>query len=253
MQDINQQLYEKKETPSEFIPVYAVVFTLNNDGSVICNKTYNEVKDMIKKGATCILTNISGEYIFNEYLIELYASSTLMRFKFLCRYDKGLREDTIIFKNDNTIEYERYEYFNQPNLINSYNIGPIISKILSEGTNEEVLSAINSIFTNFNGFKTAVGKPNSVFYNDIYGNFNLRANDYVLIFWATYDSIQHVVINEDGSYTHNTIQIVDQTLYRLSNLNIEPITNPKIWVGTSAQYAAIAEKDVNTTYIVKSE
>ena len=46
-------------------------------------------------------------------------------------------------------------------------------------------------------------------------------------------------------------QIVDQTLYRLSALTVEPIVNPKIWVGTATQYAAIAQKDNNTTYIVK--
>jgi len=39
----------------------------------------------------------------------------------------------------------------------------------------------------------------------------------------------------------------------LSALTVEPIVNPKIWIGTATQYAAIAEKDANTTYIVKSD
>lgn len=65
--------------------------------------------------------------------------------------------------------------------------------------------------------------------------------------------IGHITINNKGAYTYNTIQIVDQTLYRLSNLTIEPIVNPKIWVGTATQYAAITQKDNNTTYIIKSD
>ena len=31
MQDINQQLYERKDTPQEFIPVYSAVVTVSDD------------------------------------------------------------------------------------------------------------------------------------------------------------------------------------------------------------------------------
>ena len=75
----------------------------------------------------------------------------------------------------------------------------------------------------------------------------------VVIVWASDTYIGHITINNEGAYTYNTIQIVDQTLYRLSKLTIDPIVNPKIWVGTATQYAAIAQKDNNTTYIVKSD
>jgi hypothetical protein len=34
--------------------------------------------------------------------------------------------------------------------------------LTNDGSKEEVLAAINSIFTNFAGFVTAIGKPNSV-------------------------------------------------------------------------------------------
>ena len=75
----------------------------------------------------------------------------------------------------------------------------------------------------------------------------------IIIQWSNANAIHHVALSEDGSYVYNTIQIVDQTLYRLSKLTIDPIVNPKIWVGTATQYAAIAQKDNNTTYIVKSD
>ena len=126
--------------------------------------------------------------------------------------------------------------------------------LTNSGSKEEVLAAINSIFINFAGFVTAIGKPNSVFHNGKYGKFNVRYTDNIIIIqWSNANAIHHVALSEDGSYTYNTIQIVDQTLYRLSNLTIDPIVNPKIWVGTATQYAAIAQKDNNTTYIVKSD
>lgn len=50
MQDINQQLYERKNTPEEFIPVYGVVITvptgiyINGQKDFTCDKTFDEVK-----------------------------------------------------------------------------------------------------------------------------------------------------------------------------------------------------------------
>lgn len=256
MQDINQQLYEKKETPSEFIPVYAVVFNLDETGNnVTCNKTLEEALAILKSGGSCILTKIYGptnNYINTQYATEISISDNELYCTFIVKYI-GIYEYRIEFTNEG-IYFESNPLVTNAQIINSYNIDPITSKILNDGTNEEVLNAINSIFTNFDGFKTVVGKPNSVFYNNTYGNFNARIdNNLIILLWSSNTAIHHLTIASDGSYTHNTIQVVDQTLYRLSNLNIEPITNPKIWVGTSTQYAAIAEKDVNTTYIVKSE
>ena len=108
-------------------------------------------------------------------------------------------------------------------------------------------------FTNFNGFISAINKPNSIFY-DNNGKYSVRVSGSVIVIvWDTDKYIRHITINNKGVCTYNTIQIVDQTLYRLSNLTIEPIVNPKIWIGTATQYAAIAQKDNNTTYIVKSD
>lgn len=234
----------------KFVPTHTIFIDINlSNDAILVNIDFNTALSLLRLGANIFYTINSGTYKILTQITNVQFDDNSIVINAEYTYSNTRKRDLVTW-NQNGITRELLDNIVYPQY---YNIGTIISKVLSEGTNEEVLNAINSIFTNFNGFKTAVGKPNSVFYNDIYGNFNLRANDYVLIFWATYDSIQHVVINEDGSYIHNTIQVVDQTLYRLSNLNIEPITNPKIWIGTSTQYAAIAEKDVNTTYIVKSE
>ena len=53
MQDINQQLYERKSTPEGFIPVYGVVVTvptgiyINGQKEFTCDKTFDEVKEDI--------------------------------------------------------------------------------------------------------------------------------------------------------------------------------------------------------------
>lgn len=256
MQDINQQLYENKETPSEFIPVYAVVFNLDETGNnVTCNKTLEEALAILKSGGSCILTKIYGptnNYINTQYATEISISDNELYCTFIVKY-MGIYEYRIEFTNGG-IYFESNPLVTNAQIINSYNIQSIMSKIINDNTSQEVLSAINSIFGSFANFKVAIGKPNSIFYNDTYGDLTIRiSNNLIIILWSSDIKISHVTIANDGSYTYNTIQVVDQTLYRLSNLNIEPITNPKIWVGTSAQYAAIAEKDVNTTYIVKSE
>lgn len=38
MQDINQQLYERKDTPQEFIPVYSAVVTVSDDIYILMEK-----------------------------------------------------------------------------------------------------------------------------------------------------------------------------------------------------------------------
>lgn len=263
MQDINQQLYENKSTPERFIPVYGVVVTVptgvytNGQKEFTCDKTFDEVKEILLKGGSIIaIDNNNSRINFDRIVIgNNDISATITYFsngginKIDLSWDKGIArvggEET---KNINT-----FVAINSNSIINRYNIDTIINKVLDSADDSEVLAAINNIFTNFSNFVTAICNPNSVFYNDA-GNFSLRySGNVVVIVWATDTYIGHITINNEGAYTYNTIQIVDQTLYRLSNLTIEPIVNPKIWVGTATQYAAIAQKDNNTTYIIKSD
>lgn len=263
MQDINQQLYERKDTPEGFIPVYSVVITvptgIYTDGQkeFTCDKTFDEAKEILLKGGSFI--GIDGYSRINFDKISIGTndiSATITYFsngginKIDLSWDKGLTR----VGGEETKSINTFVAINSNKIIQPYNIGNITILLTNSGSKEEVLAAINSIFTNFAGFVTAIGKPNSVFYNDKYGKFNVRYTDNIIIIqWSNANAIHHVALSEDGSYVYNTIQIVDQTLYRLSALTVEPIVNPKIWIGTDVQYAAIAQKDNNTTYIVKSK
>lgn len=266
MQDINQQLYENKSTPEGFIPVYGVVITvptgiyINGQKDFTCDKTFDEVKEILLKGGSIIaVDNNNGRINFDRIDISNNSISATMTYfspnygginKIDLSWDKGLTR----VGGEETKSINTSVAINSNQIIQSYDIGSITILLTNNGSKEKVLAAINSIFTNFAGFVTAIGKPNSVFYNGNYGTFNVRYTDNIIIIqWSNSKAIHHVALSEDGSYVYNTIQIVDQTLYRLSNLTIEPIVNPKIWVGTATQYAAIAQKDNNTTYIVKSD
>jgi hypothetical protein len=263
MQDINQQLYERKDIPEGFIPVYGVVITVptgiytNGQKEFTCDKTFDEVKEILLKGGSIIaVDNNNSRVNFDRIVIGSNGiSATITYFsngginKIDLSWDKGLTR----VGGEETKSINTFVAINSNSIIKSYDIGNITILLTNSGSKEEVLAAINSIFTNFAGFATAIGKPNSVFHNGKYGKFNVRYTDNIIIIqWSNSNAIHHVALSEDGSYVYNTIQIVDQTLYRLSNLTIEPIVNPKIWVGTATQYAAIAQKDNNTTYIVKS-
>lgn len=265
MQDINQQLYERKDTPEGFIPVYGVVITvptgiyINGQKKFTCDKTFDEVKEILLKGGSIIAVDNNNNRI-NFDRIDIgnrSISATITYFspnggsinKIDLSWDKGIAR----VGGEETKSINTFVAIGSLSLVNNYNIGAIITKILNSATKGEVLTAINSIFTNFNGFTSAINKPNSIFY-DNNGKYSVRVSGSVIVIvWDADTYIGHVTIDNTGAYTYNTIQIVDQTLYRLSNLTIEPIVNPKIWVGTATQYAAIAQKDNNTTYIVKSD
>lgn len=265
MQDINQQLYENKSTPEGFIPVYGVVVTVPTgvytDGQkeFTCDKTFDEVKEILLKGGSIIaIDNNNSRINFDRIVIgNNDISATITYFsngginKIDLSWDKGIAR----VGGEETKSINTFVAINSNSIINRYNIDTIINKILDSADDSEILAAINNIFTNFGNFVTAICNPNSVFYNGA-GNFILKyiGNvNVVVIVWAADTYIGHVTINNEGAYTYNTIQIVDQTLYRLSNLTIDPIVNPKIWIGTATQYATIAQKDNNTTYIVKSD
>lgn len=264
MQDTNQQLYERKATPEGFIPVYGVVITVptgiytSGQKEFTCNKTFDEVKEILLKGGSIIaVDNNNSRVNFDRIVIgNNDISATITYFangginKIDLSWDKGIAR----VGGEETKSINTFVAINSNSIIKSYDINAIIMLLTNNGTPTEVLNAINTTFTNFDGFAAAIGKPNSVFYNNNYGKFYIRyTGDVITIQWSNSNTINHVALRNDGNYDYNTIQIVDQTLYRLSNLTIEPIVNPKIWIGTTTQYAAIAQKDNNTTYIVKSD
>ena len=251
MQTEKQQLYEKSTNPSAFIPIDAILYEVT-DNTFISSRDFEEAKILVHAGAVNKIKYKDVVYICQAVSVSnetntIHCESII--------YENNIIKRLILEWKDNNKTITIIDLFNISNqIIQSYDIGNITILLTNSGSKEKVLAAINSIFTNFAGFVTAIGKPNSVFYNGKYGTFNVRYTDNIIIIqWSNSKAIHHVALSEDGSYVYNTIQIVDQTLYRLSNLTIEPIVNPKIWVGTTTQYAAIAQKDNNTTYIVKSD
>ena len=251
MQSEKQQLYEKSSNPSAFIPIDAILYEVT-DNTFISSRDFEEAKILVHAGAVNKIKYKDVVYVCQAVSVSnetntIHCESII--------YENNIIKRLILEWKDNNKTITIVELFNISNqIIKSYDIGNITILLTNSGSKEEVLAAINSIFTNFAGFVTAIGKPNSVFHNGKYGTFNVRYTDNIIIIqWSNSNAIHHIALSEDGSYIYNTIQIVDQTLYRLSNLTIDPIVNPKIWVGTATQYAAIAKKDNNTTYIVKSD
>lgn len=251
MQTEKQQLYEKGTNPSAFISIDAILYEVT-DNTFISSRDFEEAKILAHAGAVNKIKYKDVVYVCQAVSVSnetntIHCESII--------YENNIIKRLILEWKDNNKTITIIDLFNISNqIIQSYDIGSIIILLTNAGNKEEVLAAINSIFTNFAGFVTAIGKPNSIFHNGKYGKFNVRYTDNIIIIqWSNVNAIHHVALSEDGSYVYNTIQIVDQTLYRLSNLTIEPIVNPKIWVGTATQYAAIPQKDNNTTYIVKSD
>lgn len=251
MQTEKQQLYEKSTNPSAFIPIDAILYEVT-DNTFISSRDFEEAKILVYAGVVNKIKYKDVIYVCQAVSVSnetntIHCESII--------YENNIIKQLILEWKDNNKTITIIELFNISNqIIQSYDIGNITILLTNSGSKEEVLAAINSIFTNFAGFVTAIGKPNSVFHNGKYGTFNVRYTDNIIIIqWSNANAIHHVALSEDGSYVYNTIQIVDQTLYRLSNLTIDPIVNPKIWIGTATQYAAIAQKDNNTTYIIKSD
>jgi hypothetical protein len=251
MQTEKQQLYEKSTNPSAFIPIDAILYEVT-DNTFISSRDFKEAKILVHAGAVNKIKYNDVVYICQAVSVSnetntIHCESII--------YENNIIKRLILEWKDDNKTITIIELFNISNqIVQSYDINTIIMLLTNNGTPTEVLNAINTTFTNFDGFVAAIGKPNSVFYNNTYGKFYIRyTGDVITIQWSNSNTINHVALRNNGNYTYNTIQIVDQTLYRLSALTIEPIVNPKIWIGTAVQYAAIAQKDNNTTYIVKSE
>lgn len=251
MQSEKQQLYEKSTNPSAFIPIDAILYEVT-DNTFISSRDFEEAKILVHAGAVNKIKYKDVVYVCQAVSVSnetntIHCESII--------YENNIIKRLILEWKDNNKTITIIELFNISNqIIKSYDINTIIMLLTNDGTPTEVLNAINTTFTNFDGFVAAIGKPNSVFYNNNYGKFYIRyTGDVITIQWSNSNTINHVSLHNDGSYAYNTIQIVDQTLYGLSNLTIDPIVNPKIWIGTTTQYAAIAQKDNNTTYIVKSD
>ena len=159
MQDINQQLYERKDTPEEFIPIYGVVITvptgiyISGQKEFTCDKTFDEVKEILLKGGSIIaVDNYNTRVNFDRIFVGRNdISATITYFsnhdginKIDLSWDKGIAR----VGGEETKSINTFVAIGSLSFVNNYNIGAIITKILNSATKGEVLTAINSIFTN---------------------------------------------------------------------------------------------------------
>lgn len=263
MQQNLQQLYENNNSPSEFLPKNAVIISIDS-GSIFnvsdedgrkgkrfnctCDTNIDDAIALLKTGAELVLKDGDDYIRFNVYRTNQWVTF---------HQSYGDEGRGYLIEVGYTAQYKYfycYVYIRYGDYYEKYTITDIINDINNNEDKSVVLNHINDMFVSFSYFKNYINSPMKYKFIIGYNEANISTEDDKIIITINHiNSIQYIVISEDGSYTNNTIQIVDQTLYRLSNLNIEPITNPRVWIGNSKQYAAIAEKDVNTTYIVKSE
>ena len=137
MQDINQHLYERKDNPEEFIPVYGVVVTVptgvytNGQKEFTCNKTFDEVKEILLKGGSIIAVDNNNSRI-NFDRIDIgnnSISATITYFspngggidKIDLSWDKGIAR----VGGEETKSINTFVAINSNSIIKSYDIGSI--------------------------------------------------------------------------------------------------------------------------------
>jgi hypothetical protein len=98
MQDINQQLYERKDTPEGFIPVYGVVITVTT-GNILVLRTDMFIPCSLKK-----LQEVSGlkERAFRTFKKELQEKDYI-------KIDGGLIYVNPLFTMSLDMDYIRYD------------------------------------------------------------------------------------------------------------------------------------------------
>lgn len=261
METTKQQLYERKGLPEGFYPNDSIVFEIDQtDTKFTTDKTYIECKFAAENGVLFIAKRANGAYVCNNVGVDslgniyfgfnyIIANSDIYKIYrnncvFAPDYSKKCTSILII----DTLKLPKYVKLN-----NTYN--SITNSILRNIYNINLRNEIN-LDCGLNNLKSYSKLEYSVFYESQYGTkilSRLDGNNNILLTIIYSGSIAQAVIDSEGNTNINVISFNDTTLYRTSNLNIEPITNPKIWVGTAVQYAAIGTKDNNTTYIIKTD
>lgn len=273
METKKQQLYEKKGLPEGFYPNNGITFNYDNiyDGVFTTTNTYEECVSAYKAGA--IFTVIGTSNYTNHIATEII---------YINRGDESDSVEAIVYYiNDYSIEIFKFKYnkdntktiepisvLNQDNLLKTYDLTDFIKAIIDKDyvTANKIIEETFKL--NYRQFINKIQAYNVVITKNagikvITSNDNSNLNTATSLIWITGNGsttnkihlLSFNAINESAINTskYDVIDTSDTTYYRTSNLNIDPITNPKIWVGTATQYAAIAQKDSNTTYIVKSD
>lgn len=283
METTKQQLYEKADAPKDFYPNNGITIVYDKyHETFVTDSTFEECLAAFHAGAIFMAINkddqskhianvVYNRDIFNTsqqdvnkvIIIEIHLMNYISTIDII--YLIYRKDDTKILKKINVLDFEQtIEMISLTDVIdnlksNNYPSATIALKkaIVNTGHfNENEVDYVKAIqwiakintIGNYNECKVIVG-------------WNPELSGIVMTWVSTtYIGGKIHVMSFTGnnamgivSHVYDIIDMSDTSLYRSSPLNIDPITNPKIWVGTATQYAAIAQKDSNTTYIIKSD
>lgn len=283
METKKQQLYEKADVPKDFYPNNGITLIYNKYHETFeTSSTFEECLAAFHAGAIFMtvdnndqsrhianvvynrdIFNISQPIVDEIIIIEIHLMRDISNIEMI--YLIYRKDNTKILKQTSILDYQQtiglITFDDIINNLKSRNY-PAATTALKKAVADtgyfnknkidyvtaiQWISKIN-IIGEYNSGKVIVG------WNPEYSG--------IVMTWVSTDyatSKIHVMsfAGNNGmgivSHVYDTIIMSDTSIYRSSPLNIDPITNPKIWIGTATQYAAIAKKDSNTTYIVKSD
>lgn len=278
METMKQQLYEKKELPESFYPKDAIVFKVStmSDNYFDTDSTFEECLTAVKAGITFeILCKYNNKYsiyraneIYNYNPLDkepVYDESICIVINESSNYG-NIYKQYFIYKNDDSKTVSTKDIIRNDQILIIIDLTSVIRALIDNNlmkANEGLVKLFPGLdYTNitwqlgrintigqYHNAKVYIDSPGgSVTFTWFEGN-GLSISNKMNILSFTGSRAGGILY-----FKHDIIDLgTSNGLYRVSPMNIEPITNPKIWIGTAVQYAAIAEKDPNTTYIVKSE
>lgn len=283
METKKQQLYEKADIPKDFYPNNGIMLIYDKYNETFnTSSTFEECLTAFHAGAIFMVVNNNDQskHIANAvYNRDIFNTSqpdvdkVIIIEIHLMRDPSNIDIIYLIYREDNTKTIKEEYILDHLQTIVMIDCNDIINNLKSRNYpsattalkkaiakagyfDEDSLDYVKSIqcisqintIGEYNSGKVIIG------WNPTYSG--------IVMTWAStnYAASKIHVMSFTGnngmgivSHVYDVINMGDTSIYRSSPLNIEPITNPKIWVGTATQYAAIAKKDSNTTYIIKSD
>lgn len=278
METTKQQLYEKKDMPKGFYPKDAIVFkklTIDS-GYFDTDSTFEECLAAVKAGVNFIILvkqynnysiHASDEiYNYNPLDTEELYDETVCVVLHRIELDGNINKYYYVYKKDGSKEIITKYIINPNVLLRIYSLTDTINN-LKTGNIVAAYAALRKEIPNkdYTQITWALGSSNTIGLYNGHKVFTSSPGGNVVFTWFEGNGLTITnkinILSFTGNRNNGIVgykyDVIDlgqaNSLYRASPMNIEPITNPKIWIGNATQYAAIAEKDPNTTYIVKSE
>lgn len=235
-------IYEKGiEDNIGFLPNNVINITFMDEYNAFqIDSTFERFYKLAREGA--IKINYSERNNPFSYLGFVQSAENNTIIVHFIRYD--IQDGDKIDVVELTITENNCDFTNSTKYIRSVNIHNIRYII------EDIIGGRKLIINNFNDIVKDCKNGTAKLYSPDHGEINCNTfNGGIILRWTDSLSIHHCVINNDLTYNHNTIQLIDN----LIDITDEPVNNPKILICTKEEYENILEKDDNTIYIIKSQ